>query len=133
QDYTIRAKVSEGLVLSNALKTAITETHQSAGPRSMECSSAATCELIGATPMGNTELAANKNVDSVESAESGIITITYDVSVRPSVSNTILVSPTAADGTTALDLSDAGTAGAQISWNCSGGSVEAKFRPANCR
>ena len=43
QDYTIRAKVSEGLVLSGGIKTAIEETWQSKGAVSMTCSDATTC------------------------------------------------------------------------------------------
>src|SRR5690554_7413865 len=100
QDYTTRAKFSEGLVLSSALKTAITETLQSRGPGTMECTDAATCEVLGASPMTSTELAGNKNVTSIESAESGIITITYDATVVPATANTILVSPVDVDGTT---------------------------------
>ena len=48
QDYTIRAKVSEGLALSGALKTAIAETFQSKGPSTMTCTNKTTCDLIGA-------------------------------------------------------------------------------------
>jgi len=132
QDYTTRAKISEGLVLSSALKTAITETFQSRGPGTMECTSASTCEVLGASPMTSTELAGNKNVTSIESAESGIITITYDATVVPAATNTILVSPVGVDGTTPLNLSTA-DAGTQINWSCAGGNVIAKFRPANCR
>lgn len=133
QDYTTRAKISEGLVLSSALKTAITETFQSRGPGTMECTSATTCEVLGASPMTSTELAGNKNVTSIESDESGIITITYDATVVPAAANTILVSPVGVDGTTALDLS-AANAGTQINWSCSlNNTVVAKFRPANCR
>lgn len=47
QNYTIRAKVSEGLSLSSALKTAINESFQSKGPSSMACTNAATCTTIG--------------------------------------------------------------------------------------
>jgi len=65
QDYTTRAKVSEGLTLASGLKTAITETFQSAGPATMTCNDAATCRTIGATPLGTTELAGNKNVASM--------------------------------------------------------------------
>jgi type IV pilus assembly protein PilA len=130
QDYTIRAKVSEGLVLATALKTAITETHQSAGPRVMACTNKATCDLIGATPMSATELAGNKNVLSIVSGNTGIITVTYQTKVV--AANTLLISPVTAAGA-AMDLSNNATAGVQITWNCTGGSVLPKFRPANCR
>ena len=134
QDYTIRAKVSEGLVLSSALKTAITESFQSQGPRTMACTEKTNCDAIGATPMSATELTGNKNVTSIVSGTTGIITITYKPSVLPTGANTLLISPVAADGTTALDLSAAGNAGKQINWSCAlNGTVESKYRPANCR
>ena len=131
QDYVIRAKVSEGLVLSNALKTAISETHQAAGPSVMTCTNAATCQLIGATPMDAAAMLSNKNVTSVTSAATGVITVAFKPAVVPAANNTIFVTPTASSG--GSDLSQATTAGAQISWNCTGGSMLDKFRPSNCR
>ena len=134
QDYTIRTKVSEGLTLSSALKTAITETFQSAGPSDMTCNDAATCSTIGASPLNAAALGGNLNVLSVTSDATGIITISYKPAVLPAATNSILVSPVAADGTTAVDLSSAATAGTQVNWTCSeNGTVPAKFRPANCR
>ncbi len=129
QDYTIRAKVSEGLTLAGALKTAIAETHSTAGPRSMECSDAATCAAIGATGLyaATGAMSANKNVQSITSAAAGTITIAYKAAVVPSANNTILIVPTPAD------LSADASAGQQIVWSCSTGTVLAKYRPANCR
>jgi type IV pilus assembly protein PilA len=133
QDYTIRAKISEGLVLSSALKTAITETFQSKGPSDMSCTSQATCDVIGTTAMDATALGGNSNVTSVTSAATGIITITYKAAVVPAAANTVLVSPVAADGATAVDLSTV-AAGSQVSWSCKlNGTVLQKYRPAACR
>lgn len=137
QDYTIRAKVSEGLVLASALKTAIAETHQAKGPGTKACTDVATCEVIGATPMAATDLAGNKNVASVTSDASGIITISYKPAVVPAAANALTIEPVGADGTTALDLSTDATAGATINWRCGGASaastVQQKYRPAACR
>jgi type IV pilus assembly protein PilA len=135
QDYTIRAKVSEGLGMSAALKTAITETFQTAGPRSMLCNSDTSCQEIGATWMSASALTSNKNVDSIESDATGIITITYKASVVPTGANTLLFTPvTGASATAAFDLSAAANAGVQFAWTCAlNGTVQAKFRPANCR
>jgi len=133
QDYTIRAKISEGITLSSGLKTAITESFQTQGPRSMVCSSQTECDAIGATVLDATALAGNSNVTSVVSADNGIITITYDASVVPSGANTLLFTPVGADGTTVLNLSTA-AAGTQVNWTCAlNGTVAAKYRPANCR
>ncbi|MDC4331588.1 pilin [Acinetobacter baumannii] len=136
QNYTIRAKVSEGITLASGLKTAITESFQSKGPSTMECSDAATCQAIGASLMDTTALAGNKNVDSVVSDSTGIITITYKPSVVPASANALAISPVGADGTTALDLSDEANAGTQVSWQCGGTAattIDVKFLPSNCR
>ncbi|MCW8196548.1 pilin [Proteobacteria bacterium 005FR1] len=134
QDYTIRAKVSEGLTLASGLKTAITETFQSAGPSDMTCSTAANCATLGATVMDAAALAGNDNVATILSGSTGIITISYKASVVPAATNSLLITPVAGDGTTALDLSAAANAGSQVSWTCAlNGTLEAKYRPANCR
>src|SRR5690554_790457 len=128
QDYTIRAKISEGLTLSSGLKTAITESFQSQGPRTMVCGTQAECDAIGATALDSSALAGNNNVDSVASVQSGIITITYNESVVPAAENTLLLTPVGPDGTTALDLSDTDNAGSQVNWTCSlNGTVLAKY------
>ena len=129
QDYTIRAKVSEGLVLAGALKTAIAETHQAAGPATKLCNDVATCGTIGGTPMDVTQAAmvANRNVASVVSDAAGVITISYKAAVVPAATNTVTIAPTPADLTTAA------SAGATITWVCTGGTVLAKYRPAACR
>ena len=129
QDYTIRAKVSEGLVLSGSLKKAIVETHASRGPVTMVCSGATDCASIGATDMSAAvaSMTANRNVASVNSVASGLITITYKAAVVPTTANTVTLVPTPAD------LSLASSAGVQISWDCTGGTVLAKYRPTACR
>jgi type IV pilus assembly protein PilA len=135
QDYTIRAKVSEGLTLSSALKTAISETFQSAGPSNMTCSDAATCGAIGASTMNAAALADNANVLSIVSDATGIITISYKAAVVPAANNALVISPLTAAGA-ALALNDPLVAGSQISWDCGGTAattLEAKYRPANCR
>jgi type IV pilus assembly protein PilA len=135
QDYTIRAKVSEGLTLSSALKTAISETFQSAGPSDMTCNDAATCATIGASTMNAAALAGNDNVDSIVSDATGIITISYKPAVVPAANNALVISPVDAAGA-ALLLNDPAIAGTQVSWDCGGTAattLDAKYRPANCR
>jgi len=134
QDYTIRAKVSEGLTLSSALKTAITETFQSRGPGTMLCNDDTTCNALGATNMDSTALAGNANVASIASDATGVITITYKTSVVPAGSETLLLTPVDINGTSPLELNDVANAGKQVNWSCKiGGDLEAKYRPANCR
>src|SRR5688572_25003264 len=76
QDYTLRAKVSEGLALSGALKTAISETFASKGVTSMACTDQTTCGSIGASSVISTT-----NVLSVFSESNGGIVITYNTTL----------------------------------------------------
>jgi type IV pilus assembly protein PilA len=137
QDYTTRAKVSEGLVLSNALKTAITETFTSKGPTSMLCTGPADCSNLGAQSMDSTSMQGNKNVASIVSSATGIISITYKAASGVGAANVITINPMDSGATagTALDLSNTDSGGKTISWQCggTGTTVLAKYRPASCR
>ena len=122
KDYTIRAKLFDGLVLADALKTAIIETHQSTGNGTKLCNDATSCDLIGTTLP-----AATTNVSSVTSEATGRITIIYATTVVPAGNETIFLTPTPAD------LSAASSTGETIRWSCTGGTVPPQYRPANCR
>ena len=133
QDYTIRARVSEGVVLASSYKAGISETFQSRGPGGMAvCNTAATCSAMGITYVQN-----NKNVDSITSVASGVITINYGTSVAPAGSNVMVLTPVTPGGAVALDLSAAASAGSPFDWLCGGAdaanTLAQKFRPANCR
>ncbi len=136
QDYTIRAKVSEGLVLSDGLKTAITESFQSKGVQSMDCSGSpgAACNNIGTVVPVSTQ-----NVSSINSEAAGGIIITYVTSMLPSGSNILTITPVDSAGA-AFDLSNSSNAGGQFAWKCGvttpGGQatqVAAKYLPSACR
>ena len=112
QDYTIRAKVTEGLSLASAGKTAVSEYFASNG------------FLPGANTTAGMALAtsiAGNNVRSVEVVTGGDITVTY--SGNPIDASTLILHPTTAAG--------------GVVWNCSiavaGGDLEPKYRPSTCR
>lgn len=130
QDYTVRAKVTEGLTLAGAAKTAVAENAANGAPYAS----------------GWTAPAATKNVASVEIDEAaGFITITYEAAVV-GAANTLILNPL--DGAavftggtaTATTIPTSGS----IAWNCTSagtpaavvgthGSILAKYVPANCR
>ncbi|MDA0820824.1 MAG: pilin [Proteobacteria bacterium] len=110
QDYTIRAKVTEGLGLASAGKTAVSEFFATNGalPNSNASAGMATSTSIS----GN-------NVSSVAVGDLGVLTITYSGS---GVLNgaTVLLSPETTVG--------------RVKWNCtSGGSLDGRYRPSSCR
>lgn len=110
RDYTIRAKVSEGLILASAAKLGVSETYDSSG------AFPATNALAGiAGPLTIT----GNNVLSVEvGPDAGVITITYKDQAEIT-DETILMSPRTTQGA--------------IQWNCTGGSIDPRYRPAQCR
>jgi type IV pilus assembly protein PilA len=111
-DYTVRARVSEGMNMATAAKMAVSETRLSRG--SFPGSNA---------EAGLSEDIKSKFVKSIEVDAGGVISVTFetDDSKIPELgsSNTLVLTP-----------SFNGTA---IDWDCSGGSVEQRFLPASCR
>ncbi len=115
QDYTIRSKVSEGLGLAGAAKTAVAETNASTG--SLPTSNA------GAGLAASTAITGNA-VTSVGVGANGVITITYNATLggNPSFNGeTVLLTPTVGQGS--------------VTWACSTptGATVFKYVPSNCR
>ena len=130
QDYTVRAKVSEGLSLAAGAKATVAENAANGA----------------AFDSGFTEPAATKNIASVKvSSSNGEITITYDSKVAGG--KTLVLSPRdgGIDGA-ALSSGTVPTNGS-ITWNClsaasaaanaskkgTSGTIEGKYVPAECR
>ena len=108
QDYTVRARVTEGLSLADAAKVAVTES--TIANNALPANQAATGYqgLTAATP----------NVTSIAIADAtGAITITY----------------TAAAGGGTLILVPTLQANGEVTWTCNTGTLAARFRPASCR
>ena len=114
QDYTVRARVTEGLTLAGAAKVAVAEN-------------AANGVAFDA---GWTAPAATGTVSSVAvTGTSGTITISYTTKVAAAGSNTIEMIPTS--GGAALVSGTVPTD--RISWTCNTGTLATKYRPAECR
>ena len=110
QDYTVRAKVSEGMNLAASAKLAVAETFSSKG--SFPTSNASAGLATAASITGN-------NVSSVAVGTSGRITITYTNDTNINNATLILIPSSASTGST--------------TWTCLTGTVAAKYRPSNCR
>ncbi len=111
QDYTKRSHVSEGLSLAGAAKMGVSEYYADKG--------------AWPTTNGNVGLATANSitgnaVNSVAVGNNGVITITYNAKVD-ATDNTITITPSAS-----------ATSGS-ITWDCTGGTVQGKYRPATCR
>jgi type IV pilus assembly protein PilA len=113
-DYTIRAKVSEGLNLASAAKSAVSEYRISQGTWPADNASAGLSGTI-----------TSKYVRSVivdTPGGSGRITVTF--------TNTL---DTDVGAKTMRFVGTMGTGNATVDWACSEGDLDDKYRPANCR
>ena len=108
QDYTIRAKVTEGLSLASAVKTGISEYFATNGAVPTSNS------LAGLAPAASIT---GNAVKSVTIGAAGIVTVAFSGS--PITDSTLILTPTTTAG--------------NIKWNCSSGTLEDKYRPSSCR
>jgi type IV pilus assembly protein PilA len=117
-DYTTRAQVSEGYELASGAKTAVAEyRNANAG---MPTDNAAAGISEPASIVGT-------YVNSVSIGTAGTILVTYksNLSRSDALGKTVILDPTFRGGS--------------ITWNCknsavgNGGTMPAKYRPANCR
>ena len=136
QDYTVRARVTEGLSLAGGVKLGISEAFTTQGPRSMICGTTTTtdCDAINVTPP-----LATKNVATIQSTAAGVITITYATTVDNG--GTLVFTPATQataglQAPTALDLSAAASGGLPFVYVCRSpttGGLKVKYVPAACK
>jgi type IV pilus assembly protein PilA len=110
QDYTKRARVTEGLSLASAAKTAVSEYYASNNAFPTTNASAG----LSTTIQGNA-------VSSVVVGAGGIITVTYN-SLVDATNNQLTLTPTNASGS--------------ITWKCAAPTsqgVQSNWLPSNCR
>ncbi len=110
QDYTVRAKVSEGLNVAGAAKLAVAETYQTNGAWPSNNTSAGL--TAPASIHGN-------NVSSI-TVNGSLLTITYSNDTNIQGDSLVL---------------KATDAGGSVEWECgaTGTTVDAKYLPSNCR
>lgn len=135
QDYTVRARVSDGLALAVSAKTAVTENVAQGLP----------------FRFGWTQPSATANVSSVAISETtGAITITYTAAGGGLLGATLIITPLDGSAATGVALSGNATSSViptqgTITWVCKAtgstnsntaalaGTLQAKYTPASCR
>jgi type IV pilus assembly protein PilA len=133
QDYTIRAKVTEGLGLADAAKTSVSEAYQSA-------------DMPGVTALAASWLptsVATKYVTSVTIAATGMITVAYSNVVPQINGQTITLSPNinkavlAANQQGSIDWACATLTNATATANglavIGNGTLLARYTPTSCK
>ena len=116
QDYTVRAKLTEGIATSGEAKTNVTEFYM------------ANARL----PTSTTEAGVRGNVD-----DAVVQSVTYQGTASDTIGNIRVTVKSGVGGTIAdgnyFELSATGTRGGTIQWRCIPGTIPTKYLPANCR
>lgn len=107
QDYTVRAKVTEGINVAAATKASVSEYRVSRGNFPTTNALAGVATTISST-----------YVSGVTVGAGGVIDIDFNAA-EPAISgDDIHFTPTFANST--------------VTWTCTAGSLEPRYRPANC-
>ena len=113
RDYTLRAKVTEGLSLASAAKTAVSEyfsLHDALPTSNSDAGLASATSITG------------NNVSSVALGAGGTIMVTYSGASSPIEGSTLALTPSTTNG--------------RVAWSCTAtgtGFIDAKYRPSSCR
>lgn len=129
QDYTIRARVSEGLSLAGAAKLTVAENAANG---------------VNNLASGFVTPSATRNVQSVAiDGTGGAITVTYTAAGGGTAGDTLIITPLTgaspgaviAAGTPPVDALRwvCKSAGTSSTWNGTAGTLLAKYAPAECR
>jgi type IV pilus assembly protein PilA len=127
QDYTIRARVSEGILAASGCRTTIAEVYQSANAGTEPGADGWGCEITAAGGTGSTQFVSQINTD-----ENGLVTVTLVASdaLGDASEGTIELEPQQSDGT-ALVVGDIPTTVGRF--QCRAGTIPAKYLPGSCR
>ena len=119
QDYTVRARVSDGLGLASVAKDKVVENAANGMPLGS-----------GFVPITNVATGATSNVSRLTVNDStGVISIVYTTRVAPSGANTMTLAPRSNN----VALNQGTIPGGPITWTCTGGNLNDRYRPPNCR
>jgi len=124
QDYTVRTKVSEGLVLAASAKTTVAEAFQSGGLTGLDAAATPWNDDFSAS--GATKYVSQMLIEGSASLAPGAITITYDTAntgiPQLTTGNVMVLTPN-------IQQAPLATASGSIDWACTGnGSITATAR-----
>ena len=126
QTYTIKAKVSEGILATSQCRTAVSEVYQTAASGTTMAANGWGCESL------STASAPTKYVASIETNAIGVITVTMATTtdLGGASGGTIKLSPTDSGGT----VFAAATFPQQVGgFKCAAGTMLPKFLPGSCK
>ncbi len=117
QDYIIRARISEGIQVAAAAKTAVTEYRQS-------MSSWPTSNSEAGLPAAASYNSTDGYIQSLTVGANGVVTVAFKANTGLTAGSELVLTPGFTDGDGA------------VTWTCgtsSGATIDDNYLPANCR
>lgn len=115
QDYTVRAKVSEGLIAASSARTAVSEVYANVG------------RMLNSAASMNVQTQASQWVASVgwlyTSDDAGDIVVTLATTTGLG----------AASGATLILRASGTTSTGAVAWQCGKGTINSKYLPGSCK
>jgi type IV pilus assembly protein PilA len=124
-DYSTRARVSEGIVAASACRTAVSEVYQTANAGTEPGINGWGCEVVTGP--------STRFVNTITTSADGVISVllTDDASLGDAAEGTITLTPQDVDGT-ALTIAEIPVTVNR--WQCQGGgTMPARLLPGSCR
>lgn len=125
QDYTVRAKVTEGLNLAAAAKLAVSETRFSVGTFPAN-------NPVAGYEGANTAIVTSIVIGPDASGNEGAITITYNAPSEIS-GKTLLLVPTLSSGSQIIEWFCNAEGSTKPAGSGEAGTLQGKYAPSNCR
>lgn len=125
QDYTIRARVSEGILAASSCRTTIAEVYQSANAGTAPGANGWGCEItVGPS---------TQYVDTITTDANGVVTVTLtnNAGLGDAATGTIVLAPR--NQANNADLTIAAIPTTVGAFECRAGSIEDKYLPGSCR
>jgi type IV pilus assembly protein PilA len=116
QDYTIRARVSEGLLAAGAARTAVSETYANAGTMDLPAVS------VGVENQTSPMVAAVGWENYSQNAGDIVVTLSSSTSLGAAADTTLVLRATGNNG--------------KVSWTCGRGTnngIQSKYLPGSCK
>lgn len=157
QDYTIRARVVEGLTLAGAAKTAVVENNAASnafaaeygGNTATRSVGAVACAVVGACTVAelNTAFATANSLGVGVSQTTGHISIGFSPVVQPAATNRLVLNVTSNGAALSGTATQSTPAGFNLRWDCyaagvasrtalavaGGPTLPVRYVPAECR
>ena len=129
QDYTVRAKVSEGAIAASALKIGVTEAFANDGIPGVASYSAEVAVAATQASLLTDKISAVAVDDTT-----GEVTITMGGIPQLGNTNVLAFTPTIGTGAAAAPISNANSSGS-VAWSCDGANttIPDQFLPSECR